>query len=688
MLAEPLAIRARRFRGVFVCGLQEGEFPLSGVAPSRSSPTSAAGSWPRARVCVCARARMRSRASATCSTPASHARPSGSCFSYRSSDEEGNLALASPFIADVERPVRRGLGAIGAGSGCWRMLCGRPTRRRRSASSPEPSRRRRAPSAGGATHPPRALGPAALERRPPPRGSSRRARWRPTRTARSNGWSSGSWRRRASTRARPDRSRQPHARGARAAASPARGTGERPSRFRTRTGSSRASWPRAQTDRRRSAGTGSRGRGEARSRPICAATSRTRRPTDAPGSRRDSSCGSVSRSEQQSLPPLALGEGSEQIRLRGVIDRVDVDPDRSRRAIVRDYKSGQRASRAPRRALAPGSPAAGCAVHARGARAARARAGRRLLPAAWRRRPRAARRVPRGGAGRCPVVVERRQTAARSWTASCRRCRSRGGARGAAAPRRAHAVPADLLARRLPLPRDLPGRVELTRSLDGGAALRDRAPRAATCCSTRAPAAARPRCWSSASCARCSRTASRSARSSRSPSPRRPPPSCATGSARVCASSGDRRGGAGHRGRVHLDDPRLLRPRPAGPRAGRRDSTRRSPCSTSRRRGRSPDAAFDDALEDLAANEPGGVELIAAYGPRPLRGAILGVVRRAALARAAPSRCCRRCRAAVSTRTLEGGAVRARASGVRGRRPSLALVAEPSGPRSCKRSSA
>ncbi|MGB0093210.1 MAG: PD-(D/E)XK nuclease family protein, partial [Solirubrobacteraceae bacterium] len=45
--------------------------------------------------------------------------------------------------------------------------------------------------------------------------------------------------------------------------------------------------------------------------------------------------------EQESLPALSLGEGSEQIRLRGVIDRVDVAPDRSRRAIVRDYKSGR-----------------------------------------------------------------------------------------------------------------------------------------------------------------------------------------------------------------------------------------------------------------------------------------------------------------------------------------------------------
>jgi RecB family exonuclease len=39
------------------------------------------------------------------------------------------------------------------------------------------------------------------------------------------------------------------------------------------------------------------------------------------------------------LPALLLGSGPERIRLRGVIDRVDVAED-ARRAIVRDYKSG------------------------------------------------------------------------------------------------------------------------------------------------------------------------------------------------------------------------------------------------------------------------------------------------------------------------------------------------------------
>ena len=41
LLAEPLEVRARRFRTVFVCGLQEGEFPLSGAAgavPVRRAP--------------------------------------------------------------------------------------------------------------------------------------------------------------------------------------------------------------------------------------------------------------------------------------------------------------------------------------------------------------------------------------------------------------------------------------------------------------------------------------------------------------------------------------------------------------------------------------------------------------------------------------------------------------------------
>ncbi len=100
LLAEPLAIRARRFRAVIVCGLNEGEFPASAAGepflsdqyrhelalasglrlPAREEPL------PRERYLLYA---CLSRATERV------------VLSYRSSDEEGNLALASPFVADV-----------------------------------------------------------------------------------------------------------------------------------------------------------------------------------------------------------------------------------------------------------------------------------------------------------------------------------------------------------------------------------------------------------------------------------------------------------------------------------------------------------------------------------------------------------------------------------------------------------
>jgi hypothetical protein len=40
----------------------------------------------------------------------------------------------------------------------------------------------------------------------------------------------------------------------------------------------------------------------------------------------------------ESLPALALGEGEDRVLVRGMIDRVDVDPEG--RALIRDYKSG------------------------------------------------------------------------------------------------------------------------------------------------------------------------------------------------------------------------------------------------------------------------------------------------------------------------------------------------------------
>ncbi|MBV9717125.1 MAG: exodeoxyribonuclease V subunit gamma [Solirubrobacterales bacterium] len=112
LLTEPLAIRARRFRAVFVCGLQEGEFP----APAAPEPflsdehrrELAAASGLRLQFGDGALERERYLFYASLSRATETV-----VLSYRSSDEEGNLALPSPFLADVaevldeEWPQRR-----------------------------------------------------------------------------------------------------------------------------------------------------------------------------------------------------------------------------------------------------------------------------------------------------------------------------------------------------------------------------------------------------------------------------------------------------------------------------------------------------------------------------------------------------------------------------------------------------
>ncbi len=100
LLAEPLEVRARRFRAVFVCGLQEGEFPLPAapepfLSDERRRELAAAGG-PRLRPREDALAAERYLFYAAVSRATERV-----FLSYRSSDEEGNLALPSPFIADV-----------------------------------------------------------------------------------------------------------------------------------------------------------------------------------------------------------------------------------------------------------------------------------------------------------------------------------------------------------------------------------------------------------------------------------------------------------------------------------------------------------------------------------------------------------------------------------------------------------
>lgn len=100
LVAEPLQIRARRFRAVFVCGLQEGVFPAPGAREPflsderRRELNAASGLRLRPREDALPRERYLFY---SCLSRATERL----VLSWRSSDEEGNLELASPFIADV-----------------------------------------------------------------------------------------------------------------------------------------------------------------------------------------------------------------------------------------------------------------------------------------------------------------------------------------------------------------------------------------------------------------------------------------------------------------------------------------------------------------------------------------------------------------------------------------------------------
>ena len=100
-VARPEAIRARRFEAVFVCGLQEGEFP--GGAGSRALPVRRGPARDRDRhraaCCRCARTRLdRERyLFYLCCSRAERLL----VLSSRSSDEEGNPQSQSFFVEDV-----------------------------------------------------------------------------------------------------------------------------------------------------------------------------------------------------------------------------------------------------------------------------------------------------------------------------------------------------------------------------------------------------------------------------------------------------------------------------------------------------------------------------------------------------------------------------------------------------------
>src|SRR3954471_19380037 len=100
LLADPLEIRARRFRAVFVCGLQDGDFPRRPVPEpfldddARRGLAAAAGLRLPLHEDVLDRERSLFYACVS--------RPQEVLFlSWRSSDEEGEPLVASPFLDDV-----------------------------------------------------------------------------------------------------------------------------------------------------------------------------------------------------------------------------------------------------------------------------------------------------------------------------------------------------------------------------------------------------------------------------------------------------------------------------------------------------------------------------------------------------------------------------------------------------------
>jgi ATP-dependent helicase/nuclease subunit B len=160
LLAEPLEVRARRFRAVFVCGLQEGEFPLS------SRPEPFLSDERRRELALASGLALRPREDALAAERylfyAAVSRATEWVYlAYRSSDEEGNLALPSPFIADVaellapdwrEHRRRRLLADV-----VWPAALA-PTARERARSLAA----ERAAAAGEAPPPRRVLGAGAL----------------------------------------------------------------------------------------------------------------------------------------------------------------------------------------------------------------------------------------------------------------------------------------------------------------------------------------------------------------------------------------------------------------------------------------------------------------------------------------------------------------------------------------------
>ena len=420
LVSDPLAIRARRFAAVFVCGLQEGAFPLA------TAPEPFLSDERRRELAACSGMRLAPADDAlarerylfyACISRATRE----VVLSYRSSDEEGNLALASPFIADVaelldpdwpDRRRRRMLADV-----VWPANQA-PTARELARTEAAAT----APLSGDVPSPLRSLSDSALRH-------VRHSEILSGGALETYGDCPVKWlveRELQPARFEPDP--DPIVRGsymheALEEVIQRLGTAVTAQTLPDALGHLEdvleESTPPIAAGR-------SEGVRAAALRAIEADLRRYLRHEAGDASAWEPRAVELRfgfEGDEDSLPALELGQRPGTVRVRGAIDRVDVDPG-GNRAIVRDYKSGSARPELPGRALAVRAPAAGRPVHARGPRPARARAGRRPVPAADRQRPARSRRVPRRCRRRQPAVRQRRARRG----AAARGARGRDGA--------------------------------------------------------------------------------------------------------------------------------------------------------------------------------------------------------------------------------------------------------------------
>jgi ATP-dependent helicase/DNAse subunit B len=336
LFAEPLGVRARRFKVVFVCGLQEGEFPR----PGRPEPflsderrrELAAVSGLRLRFHEDSLSRERYLLYAALSRGTDRV-----TLSYRSSDEEGNVALPSPFIADVaellvadwaERRRRRLLADV-----VWDAATA-PTARERARSVAAAS----APSAGGDPQPRRTLGPLAL-------GRLRHTEVMSAGALETYADCPVKWLVERELRPEPlEPESEAIARGSLMHAVLERLLTELGGPLTPATlDRARAILERLVAELEGEASALGAGRPAVVRAGALRAIEADLRRYLAHEARVGGGWSPVGLElrfgfEDAELPPLELGEGDQRVLVRGMIDRVDIDP--SGRAIVRDYKSG------------------------------------------------------------------------------------------------------------------------------------------------------------------------------------------------------------------------------------------------------------------------------------------------------------------------------------------------------------